>query len=310
MRAIEQVSAMRAWSREVHGQGRARIALVPTMGALHAGHLSLVEIARQHADLVVVSIFVNPTQFDRADDLARYPRDLERDGALLAAAGADVLFAPQAAEMYPPDADTFVTLERLAAPLCGAYRPGHFRGVATVVLKLFTIVQPHVAVFGEKDYQQMAVIRRMVADLHLDIDVVGAPIVREIDGLAMSSRNERLGRAERAAARCLSRALAAAEALVAGGMLDTSTLVAAASAEIEREPLARVEYVSVVDPETLEPVATLAPVATLTAQGAQFGRGSADGRVLFALAVWIGNTRLIDNRLLTVPAASRERRSA
>jgi pantoate--beta-alanine ligase len=270
----------------------ARIALVPTMGALHAGHLSLVEIARRHADKVVASVFVNPTQFDRADDFARYPRDLEHDGALLAAAGVDVVFAPDTAEIYPPGAQTTVTVERLAEPLCGAHRPGHFRGVATVVLKLFHIVQPRVAVFGEKDYQQLALIRRMVRDLHLDIDIVGAPIVREDDGLAMSSRNRRLDAAERAASLCLARALDTVEGLVAAGERDAAVLVAAATAEIAREPRARADYVALVDPDTLTPI----PAVT--------------ERSLLALAVWIGTTRLIDNRVLTVPAARRERRSA
>jgi pantoate--beta-alanine ligase len=292
MRTIEQVGAMQAWSREVRGRDGARIALVPTMGALHAGHLSLVEIARRHADKVVASVFVNPTQFDRADDFARYPRDLEHDGGLLATAGVDVVFAPDAAEIYPPGAQTTVMVERLAEPLCGAHRPGHFRGVATVVLNLFHIVQPRVAVFGEKDYQQLAVIRRMVRDLHLDIDIVGAPIVREDDGLAMSSRNQRLDAAERAASLCLAHALDAVEARVAAGERDAAALVAAATAEIAREPRARADYVAIVDPDTLQPVTELSE------------------RALLALAVWLGTTRLIDNRVLTVPAARRERRIA
>ncbi len=292
MRAIEQVSAMQAWSREVRGRDGLRVALVPTMGALHDGHLSLVELARRHADRVVASVFVNPVQFDRADDFARYPRDLERDGALLAGAGADVLFAPDVHEIYPPGSQTFVTVEQLSQPLCGAHRPGHFRGVATVVLKLFTVVQPHVAVFGEKDFQQVALIRRMVRDLFLDIDVVGAPIVREADGLAMSSRNRHLAGPERAAALCLFAALDAAEAAVAAGAHDPSVVLDAAHAAIAREPLARVDYVALVDPDTLAPVA------------------SVDDRALLALAVWIGSTRLIDNRTLVVPALKSERRSA
>ena len=285
MRTIAETSAMQAWSREVRERHHGRVALVPTLGAIHAGHLSLVEIARRHADRVVVSVFVNPTQFDRGDDFARYPRDLERDGALLAAAGVDVLFAPDAAEIYPPAAQTFVTVERLAEPLCGARRPGHFRGVATVVLVLFTIVRPHVAVFGEKDYQQLALIRRMAADLHLDLDIVGAPIVREPDGLAMSSRNRHLSADERQAARCLVRALGAAEVLADAGERDPAALVTAATAEISREPLARVDYVALVVPETLAPLPVL------------------EERGLLALAVRVGGVRLIDNRML-------ERRSA
>ena len=283
---------MQAWSREVRRREGARIALVPTMGALHDGHLSLVAHARRHADRVVASVFVNPAQFDRADDLARYPRDLDRDGGLLAGAGVDVLFAPAVAEMYPPGAQTFVSVEQLAGPLCGAHRPGHFRGVATVVLALFHVVQPHVAVFGEKDYQQLALIRRMVRDLHLEIDVIGAPIVREVDGLAMSSRNAHLGPGERAAARCLVRALDAAETRVAAGDRDAAVVRAAASAELARERLARTEYVALVDPATLAPVTVV------------------EGPVLLALAVWVGATRLIDNRLLAAATAGRERRSA
>jgi pantoate--beta-alanine ligase len=292
MRAIEQVSAMQAWSREVRGRDGLRVALVPTMGALHEGHLSLIELARRHADRVVASIFVNPVQFDRADDFARYPRDLERDGALLAGTGADVLFTPTVSEIYPPGDQTFVTVEDLSQPLCGGHRPGHFRGVATIVLKLFTIVQPQVAVFGEKDYQQLAVIRRMVRDLFLDVDIVGAPIVRENDALAMSSRNRHLDDAGRRAARCLAAALDAAEARVAAGERDGAALIAAASAEIIREPLVRIEYVSLVDPDTLAPVATL------------------DEGALVALAVWVGSIRLIDNRVLVVPSIKTERRSA
>lgn len=292
MRAIEQVNAMQAWSREVRGRDGLKVALVPTMGALHAGHLSLIELARRHADRVVASVFVNPVQFDRADDFARYPRDLERDGAMLAGAGADVLFAPEVGEIYPPGSQTFVTVERLAEPLCGAHRPGHFRGVATVVLQLFTIVQPDVAVFGEKDFQQLALIRRMVRDLYLDVDVIGAPIVREADGLAMSSRNRHLDPEERAAARCLAAALDAAEQKVAAGERDAATILAAASAVIAGEPRARADYVSFVDPDSLQDVTTV------------------DERGLLALAVWIGSTRLIDNRQLVVPAMKSERRSA
>lgn len=292
MRAIEQVSAMQAWSREVRGRDGLRVALVPTMGALHEGHLSLIELARRHADRVVASVFVNPVQFDRADDFARYPRDLERDGALLAGAGADVLFAPDVSEIYPAGSQTYVTVENLSQPLCGAHRPGHFRGVATVVHKLFTIVSPHVAVFGEKDFQQLALIRRMVRDLFLDIDVVGAPIVREADGLAMSSRNRHLAAAERTAARCLFAAIEAAEAAVVGGAHDPAAVLEAANAALAREPLARVDYVALVDPDTLAPATRV------------------DDRALLALAVWIGSTRLIDNRLLVVPSMKSERRSA
>jgi len=309
MRAIEKVRAMQVWSREVRGRDRARVALVPTMGALHEGHVSLVQIARRHADKVVASIFVNPTQFDRKDDFDAYPRDLDRDSALLAEAGVDVLFAPEPAEIYTPGAQTYVTVEELSQPLCGGHRPGHFRGVATVVLKLFNIVQPRVAVFGEKDYQQLALIRRMVTDLHLEIDVIGAPIVREADGLAMSSRNRRLDARAHIAALCVPRALDAAEALVAAGESDAAVIVAAATAEIAREAGARLEYAELVDPETLRPWidATDAPAAS---GETAVQTTPAPAPPLLALAVWIGAVRLIDNRILTVPAASRERRSA
>ncbi len=292
MRAIEQVNAMQAWSREVRGRDGLKVALVPTMGALHEGHLSLIALARRHADRVVASVFVNPVQFDRADDFARYPRDRERDGAMLAGAGADVLFAPDVSEIYPPGSQTFVTVDQMSQPLCGAHRPGHFRGVATVVCKLLTIVQPDVAVFGEKDFQQLALIRRMVQDLFLAVDIIGAPIVRETDGLAMSSRNRHLDAEERVAALCLTRALDAAGACVAAGERSAAALLDATNAVIAREPRARIDYVSIVDPDTLGAVTTV------------------DERALLALAVWIGSTRLIDNRLLAVPAMKSERRSA
>ncbi len=281
MRTIERVTAMQSWSREARERDHVRVALVPTMGALHAGHLSLVDIARRHADKVVASVFVNPMQFDRADDFARYPRDRERDAGMLAAAGVDVLFAPTAEEMYPAGAQTVVAVDELSKPLCGAHRPGHFRGVATIVLKLFNVVRPHVAVFGEKDYQQLALIRRMVRDLDVDVDVVGAPIVREPDGLAMSSRNRHLREGERAAATCLVRALDAAAARVAAGERDPAAIRDAATAVIANEPLARVEYAEVAHPDTLAPLADV------------------DDRAVLALAVWVGNTRLIDNCVLT-----------
>ena len=213
---------------------------------------------------------------------------------MLEQAACDLMFQPDVDEMYPagPGIATRVDVPGLSTILCGEFRPGHFEGVATVVAKLFNIVQPDVAVFGEKDYQQLALIRRMVRDLFLDVDVIGAPIVREADGLAMSSRNRHLEATERAAARCLPEALGAAEAALAGGERSAAAVVAAAAAVMAREPLARVDYVALVDPETLAPVETV------------------DDRAVLALAVWIGSTRLIDNRLLAVPAVKTERRSA
>jgi len=278
------------------------VGLVPTMGAFHDGHLALFRAARTENDVVIASLFVNPAQFGANEDLASYPRNEQRDARLAEKAGVDVLFAPGADELYPAGFQTWVEVEELSTLLEGEHRPGHFRGVATVVLKLFNIVQPHVAVFGEKDYQQLALIRRMVRDLHLDIDVVGAPIVREADGLAMSSRNRHLDRDERAAATCLARALGAAEECVAAGERDAAAIVAAATAELARELRARVEYVAAVHPETLRPLVRLDEDETTA--------GDVADRALLALAVWIGPTRLIDNRVLTVPAITCERRSA
>jgi len=280
MQTITAISAMQHWSNAACAR-RQRIGLVPTMGYLHAGHLSLVAAARQRTDLVVASLFVNPLQFGANEDLSRYPRDVERDTQLLAEAGTDVLFLPDARTMYPEGFQTHVEVERVTHGLCGAARPTHFRGVTTVVAKLFNMVKPQVAVFGQKDFQQLVTIRRMVADLSFDIEIVGAPIVREADGLAMSSRNAYLSPPERVAARCLSRALSAAGTLVGRGENDGLRILAAARQVIADEPLARLEYASLVDPETLEDVSTI------------------DGVALLALAIHVGKTRLIDNAVLS-----------
>ncbi|MBX3026237.1 pantoate--beta-alanine ligase [bacterium] len=284
MREITTAAAMRAWSDGTRSAGR-RIGLVPTMGYLHAGHLSLVAEARRRAETCVASIFVNPLQFGANEDLDRYPRDLPRDREAVRAAGVDVLYLPTAAEMYPAGFQTEVAVTRVSAGLCGASRPGHFRGVTTVVSKLFNAVKPHVAVFGEKDFQQLAVIRRMASDLDTGIEVVGAPIVREPDGVAMSSRNAYLSQSERLAARCLPRALAAARQVVADGARDAAAVVAAARAVLDAEPAARVDYVALVDSDSLEPITRIAD------------------RALLALAVFIGRTRLIDNAILTASNA-------
>ncbi len=276
---IENAAAMRVWADRCRAAGR-RIGFVPTMGYLHEGHLSLVAEARRRADACVASIFVNPLQFGAGEDLTTYPRDLDRDRAALVRAGVAALYLPSADGMYPRGFQTEVTVTTLTAGLCGRSRPGHFCGVATVVAKLFNAVQPHVAVFGEKDFQQLAVIRRMSADLDLGIEIVGMPIVREADGVAMSSRNARLSPAERAAARCLSRALAAAHEAFARGARGAEAVLECAHAVLAVEPLARVDYAEVVDAETLEPVETI------------------DRPALLALAVFIGRTRLIDNTLL------------
>jgi pantoate--beta-alanine ligase len=279
MLVIESIADMRQWS-EWQRRRRQRIVLVPTMGFLHEGHLCLVRAARLRGDLVVASIFVNPAQFGPGEDFTSYPRDFERDRGMLEAEKVDVLFHPSTAEIYPAGAQTFVEVEKLSAPLCGAARPGHFRGVATVVAKLFNIVQPHMAIFGEKDYQQLQVIRRMVRDLGMGVEIVGHPIVREPDGLAMSSRNLYLNGAERQAALCLSRALCKAERLVRRGEVSAAAIVKRVLAEINNQPLATVDYVEICDAETLGVVDEVRQP------------------VLLALAVRIGKARLIDNRVL------------
>jgi len=274
-------AAMRAWSDRARADGR-RIGLVPTMGALHAGHLSLVDEARRLADACVVSIFVNPLQFDAKDDLARYPRDLAGDRARLERAGTAILYAPGAEEMYPPGFQTEVTVSKVTAALCGRSRRGHFRGVTTVVAKLFHAVKPHVAIFGEKDFQQLTTIRRMVADLDFGIEIVGMPILREVDGLAMSSRNANLSLDERTAARSLSRALAAGRDAVAAGTRSADAVLARVHAVLSSERLARIDYAELVDAETIEPIETIEKRPAL-----------------LALAVFVGRTRLIDNAVLT-----------
>ncbi len=270
--------AMHARAEDLRRDGR-RIAVVPTMGALHEGHLSLLRAARARADAVILTIFVNPTQFGPAEDLSRYPRDEAGDLAK-ARPWIDLAFCPDAPAMYPTGAQTFIEVRELQQPLCGASRPGHFAGVATIVAKLFHATVPHVAVFGEKDYQQLAIIRRMVRDLDFGIEIVGAPIVREPDGLALSSRNAYLSPEQRAAALSLSKGLAAAEARVEAGERSATAIVTAAREVIRAEPLARIDYVELRDADELTPVDTLA------------------GRAVLAMAVFVGTTRLIDNRVL------------
>ncbi len=278
MQRVTGAEAIRSLSRAQRAAGR-RVALVPTMGSLHQGHLSLVREARRRADWVVVSIFVNPTQFGPGEDLENYPRDLERDAALCAAEGVDALFVPDAAEVYPTGYQTSVRVDALSRPLCGASRPGHFDGVATVVAKLLIMVEPDMAVFGEKDYQQLQVIRRLVADLNLPAEIVGAPIVRDADGLALSSRNAYLSDAERCQALCLSRGLDRAEQRSLAGPVAPGELRAVVAVELEESGV-RIDYVEALDPATLGP----AP--------------GSDGRVLLAIAAFVGPTRLIDNRVL------------
>jgi pantoate--beta-alanine ligase len=272
--------SMQAWSREQRAAGL-RVACVPTMGALHAGHLALIDDARRRGDVVVVSIFVNPLQFNRSDDFDTYPRPIDDDVETCRAARVDAVYAPTAAVMYPPGFQTHVEPGLLADSLEGAGRPGHFRGVATVVAKLFAAMLPEVAVFGQKDLQQLAIIRRMVTDLDMDIEIVGVPTVREPDGLAISSRNQRLTVGDRQAAVRVVQALRLAARAAADGETDPNQLVALATQHIEAEPAARLEYVSVVDPLTLHPVT------------------SVDLRSIIVVAVWFGDVRLIDN--LPVP---------
>lgn len=257
-----------------------RIALVPTMGCLHAGHGSLMRLARRQCDRLVVSIFVNPSQFGPDEDLDTYPRDFERDAVLCRDEQADIIFYPSADEMYARDHSVFIDEDTLSVRLCGASRPGHFRGVCTVVAKLFNIVQPHAAVFGRKDYQQLQVIRRMVRDLDMPVEIVAAPIVREEDGLALSSRNRYLSPDARRQALCLRAALNEAERLYAGGERDSAAVAAAMRDVIARAPLAEPDYVELVNADNLEPVTVLA------------------GPTLAALAVVIDGTRLIDNVVL------------
>ena len=265
-------------------RGLGAIGLVPTMGALHAGHARLIESARAECPTVVVSIFVNPLQFDRTDDLARYPRPFETDLSLCDTLGVDVVFAPPPAEMYPEPPDCTVQVARTAEHLCGAFRPGHFNGVATVVLKLFNIVQPEVAYFGQKDAQQLAIIRRMVADLNVPVRIASVETVREPDGLALSSRNQHLNPAERALAPALFRALTAAREAVASGATETDAVKRHAAEAIPADERLRLEYLELVDPWTFQPVERVT------------------GPVVAAGALWVGATRLIDNVLCTPPA--------
>jgi pantoate--beta-alanine ligase len=269
-------ATLRAWSRDHRARGHV-VALVPTMGALHAGHLALIDAANRGADVVIVSIFVNPLQFDRTADFDGYPREIESDLEACRAAGVDAVYAPTAATMYPPGFQSQVVPGELAERLEGSMRPGHFQGVTTVVAKLIGAAAPDLAVFGQKDFQQLAIVRRMVSDLDMGVEIVAVPTVREADGLARSSRNVRLSASDRAAAPVIACALQAAEARFADGERDAVVLQAIVSKHLSSEPRARVEYVEIVDAATLEPVTEIeAPTAILT-------------------AVWFGEVRLIDN---------------
>ena len=279
MEILHTVAELRQWSREKRGEGN-EIGLVPTMGSLHAGHASLIRAAHASCGAVAVSIFVNPTQFGPNEDYERYPRSLEADCNLAEAEGATVVFAPAVEELYPAGAATFVEVEGLSERLDGASRPGHFRGVATVVAKLMIATEADRGFFGQQDAAQVAVLRRMVTDLRLPTKIVVCPIVREADGMALSSRNMYLSAAERAQALTLSRTIRQVEKLAAAGKREANALIEAAWQSFAAEPAIRVDYIELVNWETLEPVESAAP-------------GS-----LFAVAAWVGATRLIDNAIL------------
>lgn len=276
---IRDPVAMRARSENLRRTGL-RLCVVPTMGYLHEGHLSLLRAGRARADVLILTIFVNPTQFGADEDLAVYPRDEQGDLAKARGCGVDLAFCPAAEAMYPDGYQTHVQVEELEQPMCGRSRPGHFRGVATVVSKLFHITQPHVAVFGQKDFQQLAIIRRLVRDLDFGVEIVGAPIVREPDGLAMSSRNAYLSPDERARALALSRGLDAVRDRFAAGERDAVTLVDAVRAIVDH-PGVGIDYIEIRDADTLAPVTTV------------------ERPVVVALAGFVGKTRLIDNTVLT-----------
>jgi len=283
---IDQPAALSAWS-DTQRLGGKRVALVPTMGALHDGHLALIDEARKHADVVILSIFVNPLQFNRPDDFDAYPRPLDDDLETCRRCGVDVVYAPLASAMYPEGFQTYVEPGALADVLEGPSRPGHFRGVTTVVAKLFGAARAHAAIFGQKDYQQLAIIRRMVTDLDMAIDIIGIPTVREPDRVALSSRNRRLSPAERAAAVCVPQALAAISEASSGGERDCTKLQAIGRTVIDAQPLARLEHLEIVDTDMLNPLVTL----------------DGDSSALAVIAVWFGEVRLIDNRLLKVPGS-------
>ena len=281
MKIIETVTEMREFVQQTRKQGQS-IALVPTMGSLHEGHLTLMRRAKQCCDIVVVSIFVNPTQFGPNEDFAKYPRDLAGDSEAAASAGVEVIFHPQAKDMYPEGYSSFVDIEGITEKLCGLSRPGHFRGVATVVNKLFNIVQPNKAFFGQKDAQQVLVLARMVADFNMSVELEIVPIIREKDGLAMSSRNAFLSAEQRQAGLVLSRSLKLAEQLVAQGEIHVGKIRTQVINEIKTEKLAECEYVEIYNYPTLQDITAL------------------QHKALLALAVRIGNTRLIDNTILEV----------
>jgi pantoate--beta-alanine ligase len=276
MEVIRTIKEMKEFSSRARRAGKT-IAFVPTMGYFHDGHLSLMRGGRKQGDLLVVSLFVNPTQFGPNEDFKNYPRDFERDGKMAEEVGVDVLFVPEATEMYPPDHQTVARVEKVTQNLCGKSRPTHFQGVTTVVMMLFEIVMPHVAIFGEKDYQQLVTIQQMAKDLHMSVEVVGMPTVREADGLAMSSRNTYLLPEERKAALSLHRSLQKARELLQKGERNAAQIINEVRGILQSEPLVRIDYAQICDAYTLKDV------------------GRIEGDVVVALAAYLGKTRLIDN---------------
>ena len=281
MKLVDNIQRMSMLSKILKKEGKS-IGFVPTMGYLHDGHMSLARAARQHTDVVVISIFVNPAQFGPGEDLEKYPKDLKRDEEMAGLAGADVLFCPSVSEMYPEGYATYVNVERLTETLCGRSRPAHFKGVATVVAKLFGIIKPDIAYFGQKDAQQAAVIKKMAEDLNMDVEIKVLPIAREKDGLAMSSRNVYLSAEERKDAVCLKEALDKAERAIRSGERDPGMIINVMKELVTSKPSARIDYIEIVDSKNLRPIAPLS------------------GDVLIAMAVFIGNTRLIDNVIVKI----------
>lgn len=276
IKVIKGIKAMMKYSENIHIKGSS-IGFVPTMGYLHEGHLSLVKRARKECDCVIVSIFVNPAQFGPKEDLGKYPRDFGRDKKLLHGAGVDAIFYPDARKMYPEGHSTYIYVSGLSDVLCGASRPGHFRGVATIVAKLLNIIKPDTAYFGEKDHQQLVIIKRMAKDLNMGTKIVGMPIVREADGLAMSSRNSYLRPEERAGAAIINRSLRSAKAIIASGIKSSAKIRMAINKLLKSTGRIRIDYISICDPVTLEE------------------KKKISGRTLIAIAAFIGKTRLIDN---------------
>ena len=280
MQIIKNIAGMTAYADAARSRGEG-VVLVPTMGFLHAGHVKLLEAGRSEGSVLVLSIFINPAQFGLKEDFKGYPRDMERDIKIARDAGVDAVFIPDAAQMYPEGYRTYLTVEGFSERLCGISRPGHFKGVATVVLKLFNIVRPNRAIFGKKDFQQFVIIKRLAADLNLGVEITGVDTVREADGLAMSSRNIYLSPAERLSARCIPRSLEAAKEAVSSGQRQSKAIIKKVKNIIETEALAAIEYVKICDPMTLEDAPRVEQPA------------------LLAIAVRLGKTRLIDNALLS-----------